>query len=46
MKENVIFFGASKLGKIAKEFLENKYNIVNYCDNDVCGSIRIPRMAV
>lgn len=34
MKENVIFFGASRLGKIAKELLGDKYNIVSYCDND------------
>jgi predicted SAM-dependent methyltransferase len=34
MKENIILFGASKLGKIAKEYLEGQYRIAGFCDND------------
>lgn len=32
--ENVILFGASKLGKIAYLMLKDKFNILYFCDND------------
>lgn len=32
--DNVILFGASKLGEIAYIMLKDKYNIIKYCDND------------
>lgn len=33
-KEDIILFGASKLGQIAYIMLKDKYNIIHYCDND------------
>lgn len=32
--KNIILFGASKLGEIAYDFLKDKYNILNFCDNN------------
>jgi predicted SAM-dependent methyltransferase len=34
MIEDIILFGASKLGKIAKDYFEGQYNIIGFCDND------------
>lgn len=34
MKENVILFGASRLGEIAYQYLVDTYNIIFFCDND------------
>lgn len=31
---DIYIFGASKLGRYAKNFLENRYNIVAFCDNN------------
>lgn len=33
-KEEIILFGASKLGEIAYLMLKDQYNILYYCDND------------
>ena len=34
MNQKTILFGASQLGKLAFDYLKNKYDIVYYCDND------------
>lgn len=34
MMQDIIIFGASKLGQYVYDTLKNRYNIVNFCDND------------
>lgn len=35
MKQKVILFGASSLGKAVYEYIRDKYNVIFFCDNDV-----------
>ena len=34
MSYKTILFGASKLGRLAYDYLKDKYDIRYYCDND------------